>query len=379
MTNTRRNSSVLRAVLSLFAVLLLGSLAACSGSGSGGGSKIEGTGKLEGDGKLIVAFIPSTATPYIGSWWKSTEAEAKRLGYDIKKYENKTDQTTQDQQVQQYLASPDKDLSAFIWWPSNAQAGIASSAQLSAVAPVIQTNQSVRPEGKKYITAYAGVNAHEIGVSMGTMAKQARDEWVAKGQKLHSAGGNVLEFTFPSGYQSGIDRHEGFLDGTKDKPFNVLQTEPTVTSFDAASTLTAASPVIAKYRGKIDIVVAQNLGMASGVITALEQNGYHPGKDVLVIAGNDAGDKTNLQNGKVYSAVIQSPAVEGRLAVDTVAQYLATGKVTKKTVNLEVSADAPKLAVEAPAEVTFMPDPPIQWKDTAAFRLWGLAYDQLGS
>jgi ABC-type sugar transport system substrate-binding protein len=382
MRHTPRRRGFLRKMIAVVgAGALVAGLAACS-SESPAPAGTEGTsssGEINGEGKTIVVFMPSTATIYQSDWAGSARAEAERLGYEIKIFENKTDQTEQDQQVQQFLATGEVP-AAFIWWPSNSQAGINSSRLLSQVAPVIQTNQAVLEEGEEYITAYAGVRAFGIGETMGEMATTAREEREADGVELSSDEGNVLEFTFPAGYQSGIDRHDGFLEATSDAPFNILQSEPNITGFDSQATFETASQVIPKFLGEgIDIVLAQNLSMAAGAVTALEQNGLTPGEDVLVIAGNDAGDKTPLLDGKVYSAVIQSPVIEGKLAVQTVARYVATGEVTDEEVFLELEAEEPELTATPPAKVTYMPNPAIRVEDIDGFQFWGLTYEELGS
>jgi ABC-type sugar transport system substrate-binding protein len=364
--------------LGLSAVLTLG-VAACTPQAVAPQTSEAGSGSLEGDGRTLVVFMPSTATIYQADMAASLRAETKELGFEAKIFENKTDQTEQDQQVQQFLATGETP-AAFIWWPSNAKAGINSSRLLSAVAPVFQVNQAVLPEGEEYITAYAGVRAYGIGESAGEMLKAAREDAVSAGKKLHSDKGNLIEITFPAGYQSGIDRHEGMLSATKDAPFDVLTSEPTAAGFDSQAAFDIASKVIPKYLdGGIDFVFAQNLSMAAGVATALEQNGLIPGKDVLVVAGNDAGDKKPLLDGRIYSAVIQSPVIEGKLIVRTAAKYLASKEVTDETVFLELDADAPKVTPDAPAKNTFMPNPPIRVSDIDGFKFWGLTYEQLGS
>ncbi len=371
------------AAIGLTAVMGFG-LAACSsdGTSAGGGSTSaagEGTGSLNGDGKTIVMFMPSTATIYQSDEAASVKAEAEKLGYEVKIFENKTDQTEQDQQVQQFIATGEVP-AAFVWWPSNSQAGINSSRLLSQIAPVFQVNQSVLPEGEDYITAYAGVRAYGIGETAGEMLKAAREDALAAGKQLHSEEGNLIEITFPAGYQSGIDRHDGMLAATEDEPFDLLASEPTAAGFDSQAAFDIASQVIPKFSSEgIDFVFAQNLSMAAGVVTALEQNGLTPGEDVWVIAGNDAGDKTPLKNGKVYSAVIQSPVVEGKLIIQTVAKYLASGEVTDEVVNLELEPAEPELTADPPAKTTYMPNPPIRLADIDGFEFWGLGYEQLGS
>lgn len=62
----------------------------------------------------IVAFIISSTNPYIGQWRKGAEAKAKELGYNIKIIENNFNQTEEDSQVQQELASGEK-AAGYIW------------------------------------------------------------------------------------------------------------------------------------------------------------------------------------------------------------------------------------------------------------------------
>ncbi|MFB2580338.1 sugar ABC transporter substrate-binding protein [Herbiconiux sp. P15] len=385
MRQSKSRFARVAAAIGLTAVMSFG-LAACSsdggsggGSGAGAAASGEGSGSLEGGGQTIVMFMPSTATIYQSDEAASVKAEAEELGFEVKIFENKTDQTEQDQQVQQFIATGEVP-AAFIWWPSNSQAGINSSRLLSQIAPVFQVNQSVLPEGEEYITAYAGVRAYGIGETAGDMLEAAREEALAAGKQLHSEEGNLIEITFPAGYQSGIDRHDGMLASTEDAPFNLLASEPTAAGFDSQGAFDIASQVIPKFSSEgIDFVFAQNLSMAAGVVTALEQNGLTPGEDVWVIAGNDAGDKTPLLNGQVYSAVIQSPVVEGKLIIQTVAKYLASGEVTDDVVNLELEATEPELTADAPAKTTYMPNPPIRLADIEGFEFWGLSYEELGS
>lgn len=353
-------------------------LAACSTPAPAANPSSDGgSGSLDGNGQTIVAFMPTTAIAYVKDVSDTLKSEGEKHNFTVKVFENKLDQTEEDQQVQQYLATGEQP-AAFIWWPSNAEAGINSSRLLSKTAPVIQISQSVAKEGSEYITAYAGAGANIIGESAGAMLLEARKERLADGGELHSKDGNLIEFTFPTGYQQGIDRHDGMIEGTKSAPFNVLQVEP-VKSIDAQGGFDAASLVIPKFLGEgIDFVFAQNLSMAGGVVTALEQNGLVPGKDVIVVSGNDAGDKTPLMDGRVYSAVIQSPVVEAKLALRTIMQYLATGKIDDGEIRLPVETDEPELTATPPAKVTYMPSPPFKVADIDGFKLWGLSYPELG-
>ena len=73
----------------------------------------------------IVSFNGPAGEAYIGKFIKGIKATAELKGFDIKVFENQFNQAEQDQQVQQILAAgqlPD----VFIWWPSDAVAGLGS-------------------------------------------------------------------------------------------------------------------------------------------------------------------------------------------------------------------------------------------------------------
>jgi ABC-type sugar transport system substrate-binding protein len=339
-----------------------------SGSGTAD-SASGGTGKLEGEGKKIVWFGLPTSLPYIKAQIAGAKAEAERLGYELQVIENAFDQTQEDQQVQQQVATGEK-VAGFIWYPASNKAGINSSRQLSRVAPVVQVNQEVLPEGREYITAYAGTNNKLIGEETGKFALERRKELVAEGKKLRTKNGNMLVFRFPIGFTGGDLRMQGFEAATAAAPFDVLHTEPGVVNADQA--YKAASQLVPKYKSEgIDFVLALNNDSANGVIKALKENGLEPGKDVTVFAGNCAGNLKPLTEGEVENCGVQAGSLEGKLAIDTLAQHLATGKVEPGVEQLDASPEAPELAVKAPKETVFMPYPVLTGDEILTYKLWG--------
>ncbi|MEV5010800.1 substrate-binding domain-containing protein [Streptomyces sp. NPDC055692] len=365
------------AVSAAAAALML--VSACGGSGSSGSAKGSGsgTGKLDGGGKLIMVFMPSTSNVYLKGDADAIRAEAKKLNYTVKIVENNFDQAQQDQQVQQWLATNEK-ASAVLWWPASADAGINSSRLLAARAPVIQFNQSIPNAAKPYIKAYVGVSDKGIGDTAGKQALNAVKERQAAKTTFHGVNGkpNLVEFSFPTGYKAADERHNSFTAATADA-FSVLTREP-VASVDAQGGFKAASQIIPKFKSKgIDFIYAQSNNVAVGVVNALEQNGLVPGKDVIVIAGDYSGDKQPLKDGKIYSSVLQSPVIEGMLAVRTAAQYVATGKVTAGEVTLPADKELPKVQNVAPNAATYMPNPPVTPSTVDSFRIWGMDINRL--
>ncbi|MCE0764913.1 substrate-binding domain-containing protein [Pseudonocardia kujensis] len=369
--------SGLGAALCSVAVL---TLAACGqAGGDSASSDVEGTGTLDGGGKQIVLFSPSAANVYSGSVIKAATETAQKYDYTLKVFQNDFDQSQQDQQVQQFLASGEKP-AAIIWWPSNVDASVNSLRQLSRVAPVIQMNQAVPEEAKQYVKAYAGANDLVVSGTAGQEALKARDEAVAAGKQLADPNGNLIEFRFGTGYKGGDNRHQGFMDATGAKPFTLLTVEAATAGFDAQDGFNHASQIVPKFKAQgIDFVYAQNLDMGSGVVKALEQNGLTPGKDVTVVAGNCSGNLEPLADGSVYAAVMQPPLMEGKLAVRTAVQYLATGSVTDEEVTLQPDAQEPELTAAPPPRATYLPAAALTKDTMNSLTVWGLSGPQLCS
>ena len=334
-----------------------------SGCGGGGGTgataAVKGSGTLDGKGQTIAVFIVSTSNNYVGADVKTMQAEAAKLNYKLDVIDNKFDQTEQDQQVRQYLASG-KSPAAFIYWPANNDSGVNSARLLAAKAPVFQLSGRILPQAEKYITARAVQDAK------------------AKGTTFHGPGGkpNILEITYPAGYEAGTLRHDAFFKQVGDT-FNILATE-NGKSPDAQGGFSAASQVIPKFKEQgIDLVVAGSNNIGSGVVKALAQNGLTPGKDVTVVVGDFSGDKQPLLSGQVYGAVLQSPVIEGTLIVQTAAKYLSTGKVQDGTAQLPADPTEPEVTNTAPSRSTIMPNPAITLADYHTMRVWGRSVDEL--
>ncbi|MGW6458926.1 sugar ABC transporter substrate-binding protein [Streptomyces sp. NPDC055078] len=369
---TRLYRTVFLAVLSAMALLLTG-----CGDVSVVPAKVTGTGSLDGRRATIVAFVVSTANSYVGAEVEAMRAEADRLNYRLEVIDNRFDQTEQNQQIRQFLASG-RPAAAFVYWPANNDTGVNSARLLAARAPVFQLSGRVLPQAQPYITARPGQDNAEIGTVMGTMALRAMAEARARGERFRGPGGrpNLLEVTYPAGYEAGIVRHDAFFDRVGDA-FNPLATENAKTP-DAQGGFTAASQVLAKYKGKgIDIVVAGSNNIGAGVVKALEQNGLRPGKDVTVVVGDFSGDQQPLIKGQIYSAVLQSPVIEGILAIQSVARFRATGEVTDATERLPATPVQPSMPGTAPSRFTYMPHPAITPGNHDTLRVWGRTIREL--
>jgi len=317
--------------------------------------------------------MPSTSNVYLAAAAKAAAAEAKAQGFTSSIVENNWDQTEEDQQIQEWIATGEKAAAVMIW-PVSAKNATASIRALSEVAPVLQWNQLIDPASDPFIKiGYAGVSDLGIGDQTGKDTLTQIDTLTKAGYKFHGPGGlpNVLEIQLGSGdYSAGVDRDTAFQAVVKGK-VNMLGVEGAKT-FDAQGAFTAASTAIPKYLSAgIDIIAVQTNDMGNGVVQAAEQNGLTPGKDVFLTTGTSSGSMANLQSGKITSDVLQSPVIEGTLIVDVVAQYLATGSSVDGTVTIASDAAKPALTMTAPTRHTFMMNPSVTAANIGSFKIWG--------
>jgi ABC-type sugar transport system substrate-binding protein len=334
--------------------------------------------KQTGD-KDLVMFTMTSTNVYGANQIKGAQREAKRLGYNLKVYENMFSQPQQDQQVQQYLASGAKP-AAVIFWPWIAAAGVNDVRLLSRLAPVIQLTQPPFPKAWPYVRAYAGAYQVLIGQVAGRMMLAARKAAKAKGLKFHSPNGNLLVFQHPQGEFTGTARWQGFTQvvNKTGKPFKVLHTEYGANDPDTGYKL--GSQIVPKYKSQgIDFIYVSNQQAANGVIRALKENGITPGKDAYIISSDCSGSLTAVKNGETFGTGLQPAAIEGAVAVRTAIQYITTKKVLPGVFQYPASKVPPPFnANKAPSKYNYMPHiPAIGKAGVSSARLWGYTADQI--
>lgn len=335
----------------------------------------QGTGSVEGNGQELVMFTITASNVYGANQIKGAQSEAEKLGYKLTVFQNNFSQPEQDQQVQQYIASGAKP-AAIIFWPWVADAALNDVRQLSQLGPVIQLTQEPNERSWPYVQAYSGANQILIGQTLGRMLLQAREAAKGAGMELKSPGGNLLVFQHPEGEKTGTERMKGFLEVTKDEPFNIIHTE-----FGANSPETGyeiGSQVVPKFKGQFDFLFVSNQQAANGIIRALKENGIAPGKDVYIVSGDCSGSLDAVKNGETFGTGIQPAAVEGALAVRTAAKYIANGKIEGDVIQMEVEAEAPRVDPGPPAKLNYMPHAPaIGAEGVANTKIWGYSADEI--
>jgi ABC-type sugar transport system substrate-binding protein len=326
----------------------------------------------------IICFMPTTVNNYIAEWARGADQEAERLGYDLVRFENNFKQEEQDVQVQQQIASNAKP-AFYIWWPTDNAGGLASLKALAETGvPVVQANQLPIPGYDELWVAYAGVDDKLNGRVSGEMMIEARDKLKAGGHEMHSPGGNCLVITFPVGYQAGADRVEAFKEAIGGTGIDVLDQQPA--GFDETTGYNVGAQLITANRAKgIDLFYANNDALALGVIHALEEAGYQPGKDVMVVGGTCHGNLDALREEKQYGTGLQAALLEGIFTVQTVHKYIAAGKTGGEVYRAPADPDSIPETTGVPARFNFIPNPPVRSGEIDTVKLWGYKFDELAT
>ncbi|MFB0940803.1 MAG: substrate-binding domain-containing protein [Paracoccaceae bacterium] len=270
----------------------------------------------------IVSFNGPAGEAYIGRFIKGIKDTAELKGYDIKVYENQFNQAEQDQQVQQVLSTgqlPD----VFIWWPSDAVAGLGSLRALAKTGiPVLKINQLPNEQDKQYIFGYAGPDDRLRARNAGYMMREAEAAKKAAG----GTGFNVLALSYPhsyGGYGLSINAFKEAIAGSDLEIIGDVDE-----GFGQSNGYKGAAKMIAALQGQsIDFVYGMDDAILTGGIKALEEAGLVMGKDVIAVGTVCNGDKQLIEEGKQFGTTLQSPLHEGQLAIKMVEEYLNTGKL----------------------------------------------------
>lgn len=270
----------------------------------------------------IVSFNGPAGEAYIGRFIKGIKETAELKGFDIKVFENQFNQAEQDQQVQQVLAAgqlPD----VFIWWPSDATAGLGSLRALHKTGvPVLKINQLPNEQDKQYIFGYAGPDDRLRARNAGYMMREA-----AAAKK--AAGGtsfNVIALSYPHSYGGYGLSINAFKEAIAGSDLTIIGDVDE--GFGQANGYKGAAKLIASVKDQgIDFVYGMDDAILTGGINALEEAGYKMGEDVIAVGTVCNGDKQLIEEGKQFGTTLQSPLHEGQLAIKLVEEYLETGKL----------------------------------------------------
>ncbi|AXT84258.1 hypothetical protein C6I20_02990 [Aeromicrobium sp. A1-2] len=368
---TSRPRARRQAWLAVAAASLLAVVAACGSSASSDSSGSDSSDAPKpGTDKTVIAFVRTSSDTYQAAWQRGVKEVLSEQGYDVKFVENNADQAEQNSQVQQQVGT-NKSPAAWVWMPSDAAAGAASLKALHDTGlPVFQVNQLPTKNTEQFITAYAGVNDVINGEASGELVLKAKKQLEATGQIATGDDAKVAVVKFYPGFAATINRLKGFEDVTKGKGIEIVASADD--AVDATTGYQAALSIIPVIKSKgVNIVYAQNDASASGVIRALTESGFTPGKDVLVVGGNCRDDVSDLTSGRQFGTGLQAAQLEGTFSAQMLVNYFANPAIKAGEYSAPATPDA---LPEWPKEISkfnYLPNPPITADEVEDAKLWG--------
>ena len=180
------------------------------------------------------------------------------------------------------------------------------------------------PGSEDFVVGYAGVDDKLNGRVAAELVDEARDYMLDQGATLSSDGGNAIIIGFVAGYQAGIDRSAEAISILEDAGISVLGSVDV--GFNPAEGYDGTKELVAAHRDSgIDLVYAHNSALAEGVIQALEEEGFTPGSDVMVVGGTCHGNLSELEEGKEFATGLQAARLEGVFVIEAFDELLTSG------------------------------------------------------
>ena len=259
--------------------------------------------------KTVCYVTAADAHAYATPANEALTARAKELGIDVLTLSQNFDVQTGTDQLGTCIA---RKVDGIILWPLDPQAYIPGLARAQAAGiPAILINSPMSDQANPFIKSFTGPDVYQEG---GMAADALNDAMGGKGSIVVIAG--------QAGNGTTIGRVGGFEDRLKKIGSKIETLDSVNADFDQQKALVASRDLITRFGNKIDGVYANDDTMARGFIDAWKE--ANPGKPTPPIVGiNGQKDAfASIRSGEMYATIVQSPAEDGKLAIDTMAAIL---------------------------------------------------------
>lgn len=246
-------------------------------------------------------------------------------------YDGKGDQATQNDGIDT-LIQKDVDLLLVNLVDTGAAQTVVDKIKDAGIPVVLFNREPVTTDALKFYdkSVFIGTNAKEAGVLQGNILA---NEWKANSKAIDKNGDGIMQYVMLQGEPDNpesVARTKYSVSTIKDAGIEVEQLELQVCNWDQALSQNAMEAWFAKYGDKIEVVIANNDGMAQGAIAALNAQGYNSGDKTktIPVVGVDATAAAQdlVSKGYMLGSVLQdAPAMAKALYECGI--NLAIGKV----------------------------------------------------
>lgn len=312
--------------LALTAVMALG-LAACGSSDSTGESNASGGETSEGEVPTVGVLIYKYDDTYISTVRNAIETALDGKA-EIIMQDGKGDQATQNDQLD-VMIEKGVDVLCVNMVDAKAAQGVADKAKEAGIPTIFFNREPDTEVIKSYDKSiFIGTNAADAGKMQGDIIKDLFDAH----PEYDLNGDGAIQYVM---FQGEPDNPEAIAR----TQYSVEQAEANgctmerigeiqVCNWDTEQAQRAMEALLAANEGKIELVIANNDGMAIGCIAALSNIGYNVegGDKFIPVIGVDATDaaKDAIAKGTMSATVLQDGEAMGN-AIASVALNAAAG------------------------------------------------------
>ena len=271
------------------------------------------------DKKLTIGFAQTGAE----SEWRtantdSVKAAAKAVGYNLKFSDAQQKQENQIKAIRSFIA---QKVDVIILAPlvTTGWDTVLLEAKAAKI-PVLLESRSVEVKDPSTFATFVGSDFTEEGRRAGN--------WLIERMKGSPGEVNIVELQGTVGSDPAIERKKGFEEAIKADPkFKIIRSQ--TGDFTRAKGKEVMEAFLKAEGKKINVLYAHNDDMGIGAIQAIEEAGFKPGKDILVI-GVDAvkGAFEAMIAGKMNVSVECSPLLGPQLM--EAARDVTSGKTLPK-------------------------------------------------
>jgi len=279
------------------------SLAGCGGEPSASGPSPAQPAKA--GAVRIGAVLPMFAHPFFLAQKKGLEEKAKELGASI---DVRDGQDSDEKQIGQVEALLNRGIDVLILCPRDEDALVpAVESANRAGVPVVTMNRRVN--GGKVVT-YVGADDAEGGRSQGKALAEA----------LGPKGGKIIYLQGTQGSSPQRQRAKGLKAVLAEHP-EITIADDRFAAFQEDKAKAVMTDLVRRYDpGAIRAVVAQADEMALPAAEVARAEGW---KDALVIGFNGTQPAFDaVRSGLLYATVLQDPAEQGAMAVESAMAHL---------------------------------------------------------
>jgi simple sugar transport system substrate-binding protein len=238
---------------------------------------------------------------------KSIISAARDAGIDLVFSDAQQDQSKQIKEIRSFIAQQ-VDIIAFSPIVESGWDSVLQEAKAAGI-PVIITDRSIKTSDQSLYKTLIGSDFLEEGRKAG--------EWLIKKLGNSKKDVNIFELQGTLGATPTLERKKGFQEAIyKQHNFKIVATQ--YADFMNSKGKEVMSDYLKKSNTKIDVLFAHNDDMALGAIEAIEEAGFKPGKDIVIISIDAVDEAFRAMIGGKLNCTVECNPLLGPMLMQTV-------------------------------------------------------------